>query len=123
LAPLSVLRFSDRKLTQVAIFGAKGKIVTPENELLQFHIRHCLDREPQPKYRLHATVEEKPSGPVSELDLRDQDVASGDDLEHYQRRVLDLTQQAESMGLERAMRLFLTRSAGNGHKEHASNGV
>jgi len=111
---------------QVAIFGAKGKVVTPQNELLQFHIRHCLDLEPQPTYRLHVAVEEQPGGSVGETNLRNQDIASGDDQAYFRRRVLDLTEQVKALGLGETMRSFLTRSDVDGfqaHQERVSNGV
>ncbi|KAE8155373.1 hypothetical protein BDV25DRAFT_135121 [Aspergillus avenaceus] len=93
---------------QVAVFGAKGTIITQENELLQFHLRHCLDFTPEPRYRLHAAVEETPGGLVGELDLRNQKMTFGDDWILFQSCVLELTEQVKVLGVEKAMRIFLS---------------
>ncbi|KAG8668255.1 hypothetical protein FPOAC2_07545 [Fusarium poae] len=99
---------------EMAIFGAKGKVMTPKNELLLFELRHCLDFGSRPTYRFCAAVEEKPGGSLHELNFRDEDMESGRDCDYFRRRVLDLTEQAKVAGLESAMRSFLTRSEQNG---------
>lgn len=55
-------------------------------------------------------VEERPGGSVREMDIRNQDIASGADETYFRRHVLYLTQQVKALGFERAMKVFLTRS-------------
>ncbi|KAJ8131947.1 hypothetical protein O1611_g1678 [Lasiodiplodia mahajangana] len=103
---------------EVAIFGAKGKVLTPENKLFQFHLRHCLDLTPQPKYRLNAVMQETPGGPTNERDFGQLDLSAEDDRSFFESRVLGLTEQAKAQGLDQTMRSFLSMAVTNGHHKH-----
>jgi hypothetical protein len=97
----------------MAIYGVKGKVITPDHTLLNFQLRYSFDFGPQQGYRVHAVLERQAGDPVEEINLATDEPLTDEGQSIFENRVRGLTEQYVSSGLSETMRSFLTPKRGH----------
>ncbi|KAI4127053.1 MAG: hypothetical protein LQ347_004757 [Umbilicaria vellea] len=100
---------SPQQSSQVAVFGVKGKLSTPQHELRPFLLKHCFDFGPEKGYFMDAAVGPGPNDSThSKAQFWPEQASEGRGLEDFQQAVEQLTEQVHTSGGSETMRAFMT---------------
>jgi hypothetical protein len=91
----------------MAIVGVEGKVLAPDRTLLTFQIRHSLDFDCDPPYRMRAFI--KGQAYEENIEIEKAGLPGGnDDMEYFRQCVSDLTEVFQKDGAPQAMVSFLS---------------
>jgi hypothetical protein len=91
----------------MAVFGANGRVQTPDCEQANFELRHGFDFSAG-TYRLQAVLSTLSGRQEEAVDIRLVDLSSDQEPEYFRSTVLALTKQVEVLGRDQTLKRLLT---------------
>lgn len=105
---------TDCVLFQMAIFGVKGKVLTPEYRHLNFELQHAFDLSMEQGYRLVLSL----FGDRNRCNDIVRVEGDRTDVEYFDQVVQHLTSQFANDGPQKALEHFLKRGYADGNRSH-----
>ena len=83
----------------MAIFGVKGKLQTPEDDIIAFSLQHTFDFSQSQGYILRASVSGGPQKLQESLGIRPDGLTGSEEQKHFESAVMALTKLYSDSGL------------------------